>query len=615
MAELRAELVAAHVAPVFDPERIGAINSKIRAMLALMGFVMKEQKTDGRRFTNKWSTDPSAVTALPREHRAMQEMRTIFPHSVVTVDENLGQNLLVSGKNSRKLGKTVEKGRFKGYEIFQLTLEERATCPTDCGVMRLCYGNSMQWARRHRINDIDVFQVMLEAELDEFFETNPGKGMLVRLHVLGDFFSVEYCYVWKEMLDKYPKLAVFGYTHRRPSEKGRQDEIGDSLQVMKETYPDRFRIRWSRDIPVTDGTVVIANTPKAPRIQEGIVCPAQRDATSTCANCALCWESKKDTIVFIAHGQKNAQQKAERAMDDGRAAGAPPCTAGSATAKPAPKIELAAPAVNGSAMRLVRPIEILDEKAPIITKMPEMLLVSPTDLWIEESYQRDLNKQSMAHIRHITINWDWNAYKAPNCFVIPEGLACADGQHTAIAAASRGIERIPVLVGGEATLQQRAAAFVAVNRDRLKMTQYQIFHGEVTAGDEKAKNILAVVRKAGGDVPRYNAGKQYSRPGWITAIRELYRIYTRSPALLDRTVRICVQTNICPIQQTLFSGVREILDHPIYRDVAKLPDERIVLAIKEIRNLEGRALHYAAEKGISRFRGAAIAIAEQARKS
>ena len=59
----------------------------------------------------------------------MRGNRTLFPTTVVTVTETVPGQLLVSGKNNRKLGGTVEKGRYKGYALYGLSLEERATCP------------------------------------------------------------------------------------------------------------------------------------------------------------------------------------------------------------------------------------------------------------------------------------------------------------------------------------------------------------------------------------------------------------------------------------------------------------------------------------------------------
>ena len=42
----------------------------------------------------------------------------------------------------------VTKGRWRGYPVFTLTLEERATCPSYCEQWDECYGNNMPFGAR-----------------------------------------------------------------------------------------------------------------------------------------------------------------------------------------------------------------------------------------------------------------------------------------------------------------------------------------------------------------------------------------------------------------------------------------------------------------------------------
>ena len=56
--------------------------------------------------------------------------------------------LLKHPKPDNKVGQFVHKGEFKGYRIFTLTLEERATCPKSCNQWDVCYGNNMPFAHR-----------------------------------------------------------------------------------------------------------------------------------------------------------------------------------------------------------------------------------------------------------------------------------------------------------------------------------------------------------------------------------------------------------------------------------------------------------------------------------
>jgi hypothetical protein len=58
------------------------------------------------------------------------------------------QRVLKDGHQSRKIGKFVTKGKMRGFPIFTLTLEERATCPRSCLQWATCFGNNMQAAER-----------------------------------------------------------------------------------------------------------------------------------------------------------------------------------------------------------------------------------------------------------------------------------------------------------------------------------------------------------------------------------------------------------------------------------------------------------------------------------
>ena len=68
---------------------------------------------------------------LPVVHPAVRAGRTIFASRVYAPDEVA--RVLKDGHQSRKIGRTIAKGHRRGWPIFTLTLEERATCPRSCG--------------------------------------------------------------------------------------------------------------------------------------------------------------------------------------------------------------------------------------------------------------------------------------------------------------------------------------------------------------------------------------------------------------------------------------------------------------------------------------------------
>jgi hypothetical protein len=226
----------------------------------------------------------SKLTLAPHDPRFRAGI-TVFPTTVVPA--SMLPRLLKSGHNSSKIGKTVEKGRLRGAPIFTLTLEERATCPRSCLQWASCYGNNMHFAQR--IHDDGTLTRRLWGELASLAAEN--KQFLVRLHVLGDFYSEDYVAFWRQSLADFPGLNVFGFTARIPP-----DPIGQAVaELVRDNY-ERCHIRFSGPRHETDCSVVIDKDAEA----VGIICPAQLDAARSCASCALCWHSNR-TISFRRH--------------------------------------------------------------------------------------------------------------------------------------------------------------------------------------------------------------------------------------------------------------------------------------------------------------------------
>lgn len=227
---------------------------------------------------------------LAINHPALVEGRTLFRKRVVQARRSA--RLLKSGHNNRKIGATVQKGRWKGFPIFTLTLEERATCSRACLHWRDCYGNKMNWSER--VIHGDALERRLEKELAALNRSRP-KGFVVRLHVLGDFYSVDYVGLWLKWLEKFPALHVFGYSHW-PADT----PIGSAIRRARDAHWPRFAVRSSNCDDETRGadSYRVKGAPKA--INGAIVCPAQTGRSDCCATCTLCWSTDKN-VAFLVH--------------------------------------------------------------------------------------------------------------------------------------------------------------------------------------------------------------------------------------------------------------------------------------------------------------------------
>lgn len=196
--------------------------------------------------------------------------------------------MLKPGINNKKLGHIVRHGPLKGAVLYSLTLEERRTCPRACLLWEKCYGNNMPFAHRYDHTAPDFYD-QLSAALDTICLAH--KRVLVRLHVLGDFFSKDYVDWWVQQLDERPELSLFGYTAHAPD-----SEIGRALHrgtVMHGWL--RCAIRYSgAEIPVRS-----AHVGKEP-LPGSFTCPEQLDQVKSCADCGACWNGETN-VRFIPH--------------------------------------------------------------------------------------------------------------------------------------------------------------------------------------------------------------------------------------------------------------------------------------------------------------------------
>ena len=200
------------------------------------------------------------------------------------------KNVLVSGHNNVKVGRDVRKGALRGYWIYTLSLEERATCPATCEHWQTCYGNNMPYAKR--VEHGDALTKQLAKEIPGLLNVKGRVGVLIRLHALGDFYSVSYVRFWDRMLKAHPNLSIYGYTARRLD-----DPIGYAIARLKARHGARFAIRYS-DGGHDDDCTVSVREPVAP--PGAFLCPEQTGKTAACATCALCWGTKRN-VAFIEH--------------------------------------------------------------------------------------------------------------------------------------------------------------------------------------------------------------------------------------------------------------------------------------------------------------------------
>jgi hypothetical protein len=197
-------------------------------------------------------------------------------------------SVLKKGSSNKKLGFKITSKRWSGKRLYSLTLVERETCPTSCHHWDDCYGNNMPFA--HRFSTIGLLPKLKE-EIDSLMQKHK-EGIVIRLHVLGDFMTTEYVEFWEQMLFDYRKLCLFGYTGREED-----SEVGKAIWLMNTRFSERCVIRYSRSKGYEGSNLYAAE-----ESFEGASfdCPEQTGKVKDCASCGLCWTTQK-TVRFLTH--------------------------------------------------------------------------------------------------------------------------------------------------------------------------------------------------------------------------------------------------------------------------------------------------------------------------
>jgi hypothetical protein len=251
----------------------------------------ESRKQDGARTDSRFLLEPlsgHAATMPAYDAPYVVEGRTKYPQR--RRDASQGP-VLKSGVHQAKIGGTIITGKWAGMPVYCLTLEERATCPAHCQMWRCCYGNAMNWAMRYQPGP--ELEERLRQEIGILARQHSG-GFVVRLHILGDFYSLAYVGLWIEMLATYPQLRIYGYTARWK----RDDPIAMALAAFAMESWDRFAMRFSNAPIDTCSTVTIEHAAACP--PDAIICPVQLGTSESCSTCALCWQTDK-RIAFIRH--------------------------------------------------------------------------------------------------------------------------------------------------------------------------------------------------------------------------------------------------------------------------------------------------------------------------
>lgn len=165
------------------------------------------------------------------------------------------------------------------------------TCPGKTEFCsRLCYGLNGRFARQRMR---ELYQSNLEVSKQADFVERIVRGILktktgvFRLHVVGDFYSVEYVEKWLEIADRLPDVKFFGSTR-----SWRVPGLRDTVERFRD-LPNVY-LRASIDFSHLDKP---SDSWRVWSIEgEGDPCLHDYGLAESCITCKKCWQTKDSDI-------------------------------------------------------------------------------------------------------------------------------------------------------------------------------------------------------------------------------------------------------------------------------------------------------------------------------
>jgi hypothetical protein len=229
------------------------------------------------------------------------------------------------------------------------------------------------------------------------------------------------------------------------------------------------------------------------------------------------------------------------------------------------------------------------------------------DLHVDRTYQRSLeSRRSQAAIEHICENFRWSLFDACSVTKGLTGYLIIDGQHRVEAARRRKISEVPCLVKSMASVQEQARAFVTLNRDRVAVTGFAIYHALVAAGDAEANEMARVCAAANVEVARYPMPVHHMPPTHTLSVASIRTAIARNGA--------SATTSALTILRLCFDEPGALRAHLITALADSLSAGADHLAIEQalrpmaFKALERRIMDVAARQETSRVKAARIVI-------
>jgi uncharacterized protein (UPF0216 family) len=210
-------------------------------------------------------------------------------------------------------------------------------------------------------------------------------------------------------------------------------------------------------------------------------------------------------------------------------------------------------------LRRITPLPLPDVAPRDLGPRPAVEWCAPTDLYVDDTYQRDVTKRTIRVVRKAIDEFSWARMKPPIVVRVDGLFHVINGQHTAIAAATLNVPLIPVIVVQAETMSERAGAFVSHNTDQVKVSSIDVFHAMVASGNEEACEIQGAMHRAKVRLRTFNQTSAVAE-GDTMAIGTIRQVYQRRGVKTTRLVlQVLVDAKRCPISAPEIKAVEHII--------------------------------------------------------
>lgn len=209
---------------------------------------------------------------------------------------------------------------------------------------------------------------------------------------------------------------------------------------------------------------------------------------------------------------------------------------------------------------------------PPLGRMPVLQHLRPSELLIDEAYQRSLDAgPSQTLIRKIAQHWNWDLFQSLVVARRDNGdLYVIDGQHRLAAARLRGdIAQLPAVVVQYANREDEAASFVHLNQQRRPLSKLDIFKAAVASGDSEATAIVNALSSAGLSIAPHSNFTAW-KPGMVSNVGGIEAAW-RQHGLELTTRALKILANAFSGQRlqfagTVFPGIVAVCAHSSHAD-------------------------------------------------